>query len=284
MLIILIVFFFILGLAFGSFINASEFRLFHKIDFLKKRSFCDNCKKDLEIRDLIPFFSLIFNKGKCRYCGTKVSWWYSVIEFVSGLLFVIALFFVKNVLFDHNSSDLFTSYENLSVFLVVSFALAIIFDIFLFVIVYDFRYQIIPDEIILPCSIIALLILLIGGIFNIQNNEIFNLFFYDFNLWLYLLTAIAGGAFFLIIIILTKGKGMGGGDLKLAILMGLFLGPARFIIALYFALISASLFGIGMAIKRGKFFGTKVPFGSFLAMGSIVAVIIIEKVVEIFWF
>lgn len=82
----LIIFFY--GLIFGSFCNACIYR-FHKNETLITRSHCTRCMHALSPFDLVPVFSYIFLKGRCRYCNTKISIWYPIMEFVSGLIWVL---------------------------------------------------------------------------------------------------------------------------------------------------------------------------------------------------
>ena len=79
---------FLTGISVGSFINALEYRLYRGIDFLKQRSMCTKCKHILGALDLIPIVSFALIGGKCRYCGTKVSWQYPIVELLAGLLFI----------------------------------------------------------------------------------------------------------------------------------------------------------------------------------------------------
>jgi len=93
--------FFILGLIIGSFLNAAIYRLKHGKGIVKTRSFCPNCGHCLGFWDLIPLFSFIFLKGRCRYCGEKISIQYPLVEFLTGslFLFVFLTVGVSNLLY-----------------------------------------------------------------------------------------------------------------------------------------------------------------------------------------
>ena len=110
--------FFILGTVTGSFLNCLVCRLHNKEDFLVKRSYCPRCRHSLSWRDLIPVFSFLFQKGKCRYCRKPISLQYPLVEIATGILFVLAL--------------LLHSY-----FLLVAFSFLII------IFIYDLKYYLI---------------------------------------------------------------------------------------------------------------------------------------------
>ncbi len=83
---------FIMGTVFGSFFTLAVYRIPLGIDITHKRSFCPKCNHRLEFIDLIPIFSYIFLKGKCRYCGEKVRIRYLLLEVLSGLVFLFRVF------------------------------------------------------------------------------------------------------------------------------------------------------------------------------------------------
>ncbi len=91
---------FIFGLIVGSFLNCIIYRLQTDESFLKGRSFCPNCKHTLSWQDLIPIFSFIILKGKCRYCQNKISLQYPLVELATGILFILVLNYTfSNLLF-----------------------------------------------------------------------------------------------------------------------------------------------------------------------------------------
>ena len=83
------VFIFILGLITGSFLNSVIYRLETKEDLIISRSHCVNCNHELNHKDLVPVFSFLFLKAKCRYCKEKISWQYPLVELALGILFVL---------------------------------------------------------------------------------------------------------------------------------------------------------------------------------------------------
>ncbi len=273
-IILLLVLLFLLGLAVGSFINVLEMRLYKEIDFVKSRSFCPKCKHVLSPIDLVPILSFILLKGRCRYCGTKVSWQYPIIEFLSGLLFLASGCYVIDRMRIQGVGDMLFV---ICIAIFISFILVL----FLFFALYDVKHQIVPDKVIKPAIIICLFIDVVFAVFMQLGivNPIFDLFT-DFSLLWNIVSCLFGGSFIALIIILTKGKGMGGGDLKLVVLMGLILGWKKLIIAFYLSVIIGSLVGIAWGIYKGKIKGLKVPFGLFLAIGTIIAFLFGDGIID----
>ena len=129
-------FIFIFGACVGSFLNVVILRLHSGEKFIRGRSHCQNCGHVLSWLENIPLASFIFLHGRCKNCQTKISWQYPLVEFTAGILFIIPLFFYPSILLILYS------------WAVISF-LIIIF-------VYDFKYQLILDKIILPAIIVVL--------------------------------------------------------------------------------------------------------------------------------
>jgi leader peptidase (prepilin peptidase)/N-methyltransferase len=264
---------FLFGLAVGSFINAFEYRLRNKIDFVFKRSHCPKCKHELGVLDLIPILSFVLIRGKCRYCGTKVSWQYPLVEFVSGMLFLASGCYVMNAMHIEGLSDVLSM-------LLIALLIAFFFAFFLFIALYDVKHQIIPNSVIYPAIVIAIIFNIIIAV-GVQWSPIsaFLDVWGDFNIAWNVLSAISGASFIILLIVLTRGKGMGGGDVKLLFFMGLALGPKRLLTAFYIAVVTGSILGILWAlVTKHRLKGMKVPFGLFLSIGAMLSVILYEYV------
>ncbi|OGH09982.1 MAG: hypothetical protein A2152_03450 [Candidatus Levybacteria bacterium RBG_16_35_6] len=228
----MVIFFIILGLFVGSFLNLVIDRLPKSRTITEGRSKCDFCDKELKWFELIPLLSFIIQKRRCRYCHKKLSFYYPLIELTTGILF------------------------GLSYLLVFTFPLALIFSLiivsFLIIIFFtDLKYGIIPDQIILVGSIVTLFYLILNNGNLVINN---------------LLSGLIAFLFFLILIIITKGKGMGMGDAKFVFMIGVLLGPHKTIISIYLAFLTGatiSIILILLGIKKIK--KDTIPFGPFLA-------------------
>jgi leader peptidase (prepilin peptidase)/N-methyltransferase len=266
---------FILGLCIGSFINAFEYRLYNKIDFIKARSHCPKCKHALKAQDLVPLLSFVLIGGKCRYCGTKVSWQYPIIEFLSGMLFLASGCYVLKAMHIDGVLDMLFM-------LLISIFIGLLFALFLFFALYDVKHKIIPNEVIYLSIIFAIffdLVLALG--MHLSPIQAFLNIWGDFSLLWNMLASVLGGLFIILIIVITKGKGMGGGDVKLVAFIGLLLGWKRLLVAFYAAVITGSVIGIIWAlIKRRKIRGFKVPFGLFLSIGGVFSILWGESIVE----
>ncbi|QGQ96688.1 prepilin peptidase [Paenibacillus psychroresistens] len=235
MTILLSCYFFVLGLLLGSFFNVVGMRVPAKESIIFPGSYCPNCKTPLKGRDLIPVLSFLISRAKCRYCQVSVSWLYPLGETVTGLLFLwVYLRFGLTL-------------EGLNALILVSLVVIISIS--------DLKYMLIPNKILLYFSPVILLT---------------SLGFPLHTIWSYLLGAIVGGGIILLIIILTRG-GMGMGDAKLFFLCGWFIGFPYILLALFIASLLGTLIGgillLLKVVKRKQ----PIPFGPFLALGTLIA-------------
>ncbi len=246
---------FLFGLIAGSFLNCVIYRLELK-EFKKEkkspfkgRSFCPNCRHILSWQDLVPVFSWLFLKGKCRYCSKKISVQYPLVEIITALLF----FFIFRFL-NFEISLLFIFWILISCFLIIIF-------------VFDLKHYIIPDRIIYLAIAITLF------------YQLFITYYQGFGNLNYFISAFIASSFFLVIVLLSRGKWMGGGDVKLAFFMGLFLGFPRITIALFSSFFIGAIIGIILILFKKKGFKSEVPFGPFLIIGTYIALFWGEEII-----
>ncbi len=232
-------FVFVLGSMFGSFFNVCIYRLPHEeMSVVKPRSFCPSCQKPIPWYYNIPLLSYLFLRGKCAYCGAKISFRYFFIEFLTGMLFVFGV-----VRFGF-------SFKTLEFIILSSIMLILFFT--------DLDERILPDEITLGFIPVGLL---------------FAYFSPDRTLKEAFLVAIFGaGLLFLLAYVYLKLKGiegMGMGDVKMLALMGAFLGTKAFL-ALMIASVLGTVVGLFIiyVLKKGKNY--EIPFGCFLALGTVI--------------
>ncbi len=238
----MLVFYFLIGLAVGSFLNSVICRLEKKESIVKARSYCPYCKKTLLWFELIPLMSFILQRGRCRKCKKRISLQYLLVELATGILFVLcAWYFLPNILY--------------SIFYILASSFLII------IFVYDLKHYIIPNEIVYSGIILAFLYNLYL-LFIIRDLS----FYYNF------LAALIAGAFFFSIILISRGKWMGMGDVKLAVFMGLILGWPNILIALFGAFLIGAVVSVILIIFKKKTLKSEVPFGPFLAGATIIAV------------
>ena len=245
------------GLVMGSFLNCIIYRLQTGESFLKGRSFCPHCRHELSWQDLIPIFSFLILKGRCRYCQKPISWQYPLVELATGIIFLLI---VWNLEF---GICLEFGIWNLLFYLLISCFLIIIF-------VYDLKHYIIPDAVIYPAIAIAFLYQLFRML-NFVNWNLFGIWNVESGILRPISSAFLASLFFLAIVFLSQGKWMGLGDVKLAFLMGLFLGFPNILVALFLAFFIGAIIGIGLIISGKRTLKSEVPFGPFLITGTFIA-------------
>src|SRR3989344_4699898 len=250
------VFIFIVGAIFGSFFNVLIDRLPHNENPFKGRSHCDFCKKKLAWFDLIPVISFVWLRGRCGYCHKKLSWQYPLIELASGFLFVIiaGYIFSEIPLFAGESVKCQVSSVRC---LVNYFSLLLTFSSFLVIFVADLKYQIIPDELVLSSGMGALLYQLTMYAGNLPQ------------LGYVLLAGLGACLFFCLIYFVTKGKGIGFGDVKLVFVLGLFLGVTGVIVGLYVAFLTGAAVSSILVLSHRKKWKTRIAFAPFLLVGAV---------------
>ena len=268
------IFYFLLGLAVGSFLNSVIYRLHSGESFLKGFSHCPHCKHRLDWKDLIPLLSFIILKGKCRYCHQKISFQYPLVELTTGILFLFPLLFPHLYL----TSDRLLNMNELLFYWVSSCFLIIIF-------VYDLKHYIIPDKIIYPAIVITFLYQFLKSL-EFENWNLFGIWDLpacaggEFGILKPILSALFASIFFLMIVIFSRGKWMGMGDVKLAFFMGLFLGFPNILAALFLAFFIGAIIGLGLIISGKKKLSSEVPFGPFLVSGTFLALFLGQDIID----
>ena len=250
----LIIFIFFFGTIIGSFLNCIIWRLYAKKSFVKGKSLCSNCQHPLRWFDLIPLFSFLFLQGRCRYCKRPISWQYPLVEFSTGLLFLTPFLIIPPFF-----SDLFL-FETLHYFFITS-VLIIIF-------VYDLKHFLIPDKILLPAIFISFFYYLL--------RSIYLFFFYKnptalLNFSYALLSGTLFSLFFLCLYLISSGKWIGLGDVKLGFFLGLILGWPKIIPSLFITYLIGGIIGIGLIVFKKKKPKSEIPFAPFLITGFFIA-------------
>jgi leader peptidase (prepilin peptidase)/N-methyltransferase len=269
---------FILGLAIGSFLNVVALRYdpeknMFALGPVSGRSFCPGCRRTLRWFELIPLVSYICLLAKCRTCRVPISLRYPAVEIVSGLIALLPLYFYDRwVIAAMPVAPVW--YMALSVI----FALA--FYLLLLITLIDLRHTIIPDE-----ANVAIALLGAAKIGVLYAYDQFNLTvgtFLEGYGWLlglrdsvftnHLAAAIFGALFFGIIIYITRGRGMGMGDLKLAAALGLLLGWPDIALAVVLSFILGSLWSLPLLVSGRLKLRAAIPFGPFIALGAVATI------------
>lgn len=265
MLYFYIIFIFLLGLIFGSFLNCMIFRL-HEEKSLWGRSFCPKCQKQIAWYDNIPLLSFLFLWGECRHCHRKISFEHPLVEFVVGVLFVLAFLVEYKVFIFSSTSGLWFDFFDLNyfIFLIRDF---FVISIMVIIFIYDFKWYLILDVITLP----AVAILFIFDVFMMYYGKAHNL---DFISWRNLsISVIIGVGFFLAQYLVSKGKWIGGGDIRLGLLMGVIFDWPYTLLAIMLAYIFGSFIGIYLLLTKKKEWSSKLPLGVFLSTATIIVLL-----------
>lgn len=263
--VIFYLFILVFGLVVGSFLGVIVDRVLGEEPIWKGRSHCDHCRHNLRWLDLLPVISFLLLKRKCRYCHHPLSWFYPLIELLTGLTFVWVAYnlFLGSYMqvFNLNYTLLLVYYLSL-----VSACITIFFT--------DIRYGIIPFKVVFFAAALSVVWYLLLPSLYFLPDEIMAL-----GIQTNLLNAFASGvgafALFFLLFYLTKGRGMGFGDVVFVFLMGLVLGFPKIGLALYIAFITGAVISVVLVLaKLKKFKGGTIPFGPFLVFGTVVSLLV----------
>lgn len=277
---------FILGVTIGSLAKALADRSLTDRSFWG-RSHCESCQQTLSWYDLFPILSYLMLKGRCRYCHFKLGLEYPIVEILSGI--IISLIFLRYLPANFYALGLPTQITSLLniVFLVFSACILIV------VMLTDLKSGLIPDRITYPAVAISFFYLLFDaatkiylfyystiqsslGKFLLPPYSDYYLSHIQSIIWSFLTNIASGiisGLFFLALILVTKSKGMGGGDMKFGIFLGLVLGFPAIITAISLSFLVGAVFGIVLIILGKRKLGQTIPFGPFLSLGGILALL-----------
>lgn len=247
----MIVFFGVLGLVLGSFLGALTYRLPLGESVAKGRSCCPRCKKKIVWYDNIPLLSFVFLGGRCRNCKSLISWRYPLIEVSTALGFVAIGYFTMNT-------------QGLSLQVVYSI---IIFLILEAIFVIDLEHRIIPDSFVFFGILVSALYLLLYP----NSYTLFSNFFAGF----------LAALFLVLIHLATKGRGMGLGDVKFAVLGGTLVGLRLLPVWLFLAFLTGAVIGIILILGKKAGLKSKIAFGPFLVLAIPLAMLFGEKI--LFW-
>ena len=274
------IFVFLFGLAVGSFLNVVTYRLVVADGLIPKvrdrgfrapaspfrgRSHCPHCKHALAWYDLIPLLSFAILGGRCRYCKENISIQYPLVEIATAALFLLSFLATR----DLAQPDKF---QILSIEALAIVYVWVIASLLVVLFVYDLRHYILPDKILFPAIFVACIWYFVSGIF-------FD-FYTRYEILHTIYAALGATAFFLAIFLLSRGKAMGFGDVKLAFFMGLFLGWPNILVALFAAFFAGAAVGIVLIALRKKGMKSEIPFGPFLIGGTFVALFFGKEVVN----
>jgi prepilin signal peptidase PulO-like enzyme (type II secretory pathway) len=212
------------------------------------RSMCPHCKHQLAERDLVPLFSWLSLRGRCRYCHKPISWQYPVVELLTAILFVLSYVFWPS---GFHGAGLFEFIEWL--ILIIGFmALA----------VYDLRWYLLPDKIVMPLLGVVIVGIMSQFIFFHSGQH---LFFES------LTGVLIGGGIFYLLFQISSGTWIGGGDVKLGSLLGLIVGgPLAAVLLIFIASCLGTFLTLPFLVNKSLKISTRIPFGPFLIVSAII--------------
>jgi leader peptidase (prepilin peptidase)/N-methyltransferase len=275
MMLMIIAVLIVLGLCFGSFVNALVWRVHEQaeleeqatkkkskkakaadvtladLSISKGRSMCPHCHHTLSALDLLPLVSWLALRGKCRYCHKPISAQYPVVELLTAVLFVISYLYWP-VNFDGSGLKIAAFIVWLP--LLVGFMALII---------YDFRWMLLPDRIVFPLGAIASVL---AGLMIASSEHPLRAFLNVLG------GVIIGGGLFWLIYQFSKGKWIGGGDVKLGWLLGLVVGtPGKAALFIFGAAILGTVASLPLLVSKRLKGNSVIPFGPFLIIAAIIA-------------
>lgn len=231
---------FLFGMVIGSFLNVCILRLPEQKSIIVGPSSCSACGTQLTARDLVPVFSFIFLRGKCRHCGKRISAQYPLVELLTAVLFLLV--YLK-----------FGISWRLPVF-------AALLSILVVAALIDWRHMEIPNGLIIAILVLGVIQLaasIFTGLFGSWTSYVIGLF--------------AGGLPLLLIALLCrlilKKEAFGGGDVKLMAVAGLVIGWKLVITSYVIGIITGAIFGVILLATGKKKRGDEIPFGPFLSLG-----------------
>lgn len=265
-------FFFALGTIIGSFLNVVVLRHNTGESIITGESRCFNCGKKLKWPELIPLISFIVLKGRCSGCKSKISRQYPIVEFITGIVFL--LIFLR--------AQPLVEWQNVQSIVPLFYALTF-FSLLIAISVYDIKHQIIPDKMALALGALTLVPVIYGIIsnFNVDLNKL-----YELESWQSLFAGMFLASFFALFWVVSSGRWMGLGDAKFGLGIGWFLGLPKTLLAFIFSFWLGAIVGVLLILSQGKKYSIKsaIPFGPFLAVGALIAFLFGDVILKDYMF
>ncbi len=241
-------FLFVFGVVIGSFLNVLIYRVPRGRSIVRPPSSCPTCGTRIHPRDNVPILSYLVLRGRCRDCGARISPRYPAVELLSGLV-PLAVYWRVGL------------GAEFAVLVLLSYTLVVLSFI-------DLDQRILPDRITLPGIALGLVVSPLSGLTTLPSSLIG--------------LAVGGGALLLIGLLgdaVFKKESMGGGDVKLAAMLGAFIGWKAVVVGLFSAFLLGAVVGVGQMVQRrgvaerenGGEWDHTLPFGPFIALGGFIA-------------
>lgn len=236
----------ILGLIFGSFGTVAAYRIPERQSIASGRSRCPSCGQTITASENIPVVSYVLQRGRCRHCGEKISIRYPLIELATGVLFALAVW----------KFDVTGKAALYAAFFWTLVVLSVI----------DLEHRLLPNRVVYPATVVGWIGLITIAIVDDETDLLLD-------------AAIGALVFggFLFVCAFVYPAGMGGGDVKLAFLLGTFLGyeggVGLVLLGMFASFLIGAVFGIGAMLAQRAGRKSMVPFGPFLALGTVLTIL-----------
>jgi prepilin signal peptidase PulO-like enzyme (type II secretory pathway) len=283
----------LLGLCLGSFVNALVFRLYKqskeeavasnqqsgkkkpaelttdnrklitntRYSIMSGRSMCVHCKRELAPKDLVPVLSWFLLRGKCRYCHKPISWQYPAVEALTAALFVASYVFWPG--FQGTALET-TEIIGFIIWLVILVG-------FVALIVYDLRHMLLPNRIIFPLLGLAFLGVVLESTITYNLEPLTSA----------ALGAVVGGGLFYVLFQISNGAWIGGGDVKLGLLLGILIGgPWPALLMLFLASFLGTVYSVPLILTKRAKPKSRVPFGPFLITAAIIVQLFGQSIID----
>ncbi len=261
----------LLGLCLGSFTNALVWRLHEQskkgksakakkeLSITKGRSMCPNCHHMLATKDLIPVLSWLELRGKCRYCHKPISWQYPLVELATALLFIISY-----LSWPHG-------FAMLGIWQFAFWIATLVFFMILFI--YDLKWMLLPNKIVYPLICLTL-INFVGQLIISRDLHVVTSAFWG-------IVCLAG--LFYLLFQISGGKWIGGGDVKLAIALGILVGgPLGVLSLLFIASLLGVLVSLPLLLSKRKSYASRIPFGPYLLTAATIVYLWGDRIVHMY--
>ena len=242
---------FIFGAIIGSFLSAAIWRLRVDKSLARGRSMCPHCRHILGVADLVPVFSYLALRGRCRYCAKRIHPAYFLIEVLTGFAFLLVV---------RQSAPSIVDAASLAPVVFRWAAAAMLLLLFF----YDLLYSLVPSNVALVAAAAAL-----AG--NLALGEPFPSLISG---------VVMAAGFFYAQFAFSKGRWIGAGDIYLGAFMGALLGAERTLLGLFLAYVSGAFVGLGLMAAGRATMKTQVPFGTFLMGSAFVAMLYGQRIID----
>ena len=252
---------FVLGSVMGSFVGAMTWRMKTNRDWVRGRSECERCHHKLAVIDLIPIFSYLTLGGRCRYCHKKISRSALVLELAGGSAFLASTMLFPSMVYQEWLDPL-ASFQLLTPMLSLAMGLWLVcLVVMMALFVYDLRWRLLPNKLVFPLIVISLLL---SAVMNLGLAHVSLMdWLITLGLGMLPITGVYG-----ILYLLSRGRWIGLGDVKLGIAIGLLISWWGGVMVLFLSNLLASLASIPGLLKRRINGASEIPFGPFLLVAT----------------